>query len=276
MDKTEWQGGVGDVWADEWQRTDRTFSEVEMYLEAAILARAPDTGRFVDIGSGAGTTSLAIASARPGAQIIGVDLSDALVAVATERGKSTSNASFAVGDAAQAIGQLAPVDLLYSRHGVMFFDDPIVAFSALHGAAMPGASLIFSCFRSPVENVWANETVLPTAGVPSSDPHAPGPFTFADPERVRAILTAAGWCDITSQPIDFAYHAGVGDDAVGDAVSYFGRIGPAARALRLASDDNRPAVLHHLRDACERHRVGNAVDFPAAAWIWSEIGRAHV
>lgn len=272
MITSEWTGPVGDVWASEWRRTDRSFAALGAALEAAILERAPDTGRFVDVGCGAGTTSMAVAAARPGATVIGLDLSSNLIDVACQRATGLANLSFAIGDATQTIAGHAPVDLIASRHGVMFFDDPVAAFVRLHAAARTGAPLVFSCFRTMAENVWAHETIGAMSSVDDVSTDGaipPGPFAFADKARVEGILAAAGWQSPTATAIDYVYRAGEGDDPVADAVSFFARIGPAARALRAALDTDRAATLAIITAACERHRAGNAVDFPAAAWIWT-------
>ena len=81
----DWTGRVGHVWAAEWRRTDRSFADLARHLDAAIVHVAPDTGQALDIGCGAGTTSLALAEARPKLAITGIDLSDELVAIARQR-----------------------------------------------------------------------------------------------------------------------------------------------------------------------------------------------
>lgn len=53
----DWQGRVGDVWAAEWQRTERSFADLARHLDKAIAGVAPNRGRALDIGSGAGSTS---------------------------------------------------------------------------------------------------------------------------------------------------------------------------------------------------------------------------
>ena len=85
----DWAGAVGDVWADEWQRTDRGFAAMTSHLDAAILAAAPQQGRAIDIGCGAGGTSIALAKARPGLTVTGIDLSSALVDTARSRAGAT-------------------------------------------------------------------------------------------------------------------------------------------------------------------------------------------
>lgn len=264
MDRSEWRGPVGDVWAAEWRRTDRSFAGLAPRLNAAIFAAAP-SGAFkaIDIGCGAGDTSLALARARPDAAITGVDISPALVAVAQERAADTPNATFMVADAPAAAAGLAP-DLLFSRHGVMFFDDPAAAFSALHAAAAPGAFLVFSCFDAVARNPWATTLfdAAPPAGVP-------GPFAFADPDYVASLLGGSGWRNADPISVPFDYVTGQGDDPVADATEFFRRIGPTAAAMRTAAPDKRERMLERLTATLEARRDGDTVWFPAAAWIWA-------
>ena len=155
-------------------------------------------------------------------------------------------------------------DLLFSRHGVMFFDDPAAAFASLHTAAAPDALLVFSCFDAVSRNPWA--TTLFDAAPP---PGVPGPFAFADPDYVAALLAETGWRDAHPTPVEFDYVAGQGDDPVADATEFFRRIGPTAAALRTASADEREGLLGRLVPILESRRDGETVWFPAAAWIWS-------
>lgn len=300
----DWTGRVGDVWAQEWRRTDRSFADLSRHLDAAILSAAPEsTFRAFDIGCGAGGTSLALAAARADATIIGADLSEPLVAVATDRlshagfvnsGASstprddarssahrlswqpggdggsqgtTARIAFFAGDALAVAAAQGPFDLFYSRHGVMFFDDPVAAFSALHRAAAPDARLVFSCFSDWQANAFATVPAEALGLAPTGA--GPGPFAFADRAHVASILDAAGWHDAVATPIDFTYRAGAGNRPVDDALDLLQRIGPAAAALRNLPPADRALAVDRLADVIERYRAGSAVDFPAAAWIWS-------
>ena len=295
----DWSGRVGEVWAEQWRRTERAFSALEPVLEAAILAVAPERGRFLDIGCGVGTTSLAVARARPMAHVTGADLSADMVAIAQQRTTGVPNAGFVAADILELLGGVNPrhpglepgsrffqngqdsgipgqargddtgaaprFDLFFSRHGIMFFADPVAAFRAIHNTAAPGAPLVFTCFASASDNPWATLVTDPPA--PATG-YAPGPFAFANPELARAILTAADWT-ATVERVDFTYRAGEGDDPLGDAIAFLFRIGPAATAMRAAAPDTREALRTRLASRLERQRRGDAIDFPAAAWLWT-------
>jgi len=263
----DWAGRVGDTWADEWRRTDLSFANLSPRLNAAILDAAPQTGIAVDIGCGAGGTAIALAAARPALNVLGIDLSRNLVETARERGAAYPNLRFEVGDASELGGITA--DLLFSRHGVMFFADPIAAFARLRQAVTADARLVFSCFRDVTLNPWAIETAAAVTGaVPQKPGTSPGPFAFADADHVRSILQASGWTG-EAQPADYFYQAGEGPHALDEALAFFGRIGPAAAQLRELDGAAREAGRGRLRDVLAARLRNDIVDFPASAWIWS-------
>lgn len=261
----EWQGRVGQNWATEWERTDRSFAALTPHLLAAI---APEPGkRIIDIGCGAGELSIALATARPDAQITGIDISADLVDAARGRMAGHPNLSFAVADAASWQAEGAAPDLYVSRHGVMFFTDPPAAFAHLSAIAAPGARMVFSCFRPASENLWATEIarLLPPGRPAPAVEFPPGPFAFADPDHARRCMK--GWRDVSFQPLDFAYVAGSGANPVADALSFFSRIGPAAAAIRTLPDQARAAFERGLLELVQSRHVGGRVCFPAAAWL---------
>ncbi|ABD25722.1 putative methyltransferase [Novosphingobium aromaticivorans DSM 12444] len=260
----DWEGGVGRNWAAQWRRTDATFAQLTPRLLNAIAAEPGR--RVVDIGCGAGEVSLAVARARPQAQVIGVDVSPDLVDAARGRAGALPNLSFELADASSWTSPQGAPDLYVSRHGVMFFPDPPAAFAHLASVAAPDARLVFTCFRAAKENAWATgiANLLPPAEVPSL-PFPPGPFAFADPEHVRRCLK--GWRDLAFTPVDFAYVAGEGEHAVAEAMALFQRIGPSAFALRTLPEAERATFEKRLLEFVEAHHQGGQVTFPAAAWL---------
>ena len=275
---SEWQGRVGRAWADEWRRTDRSFAALNPHLLGAIAAQ-PGT-RLVDIGCGAGTLSIALAQARPDAQVTGIDISADLIAMASERAAQlgTPRVRFRHGDAGEWANPQGPdsgglADLLVSRHGVMFFADPPRVFRHLAAQCAPGARLVFSCFRDRAANGWADlfDAVLPPAPAAAAPEGAfpAGPFAFADPDHARRCL--AGWADITFTPVDFRYVAGAGDDPVADAIGFFTRIGPAAARLAALAGNDLHAAPDAMAEVLTPHCHDGVVSLPAAAWVVTAI-----
>ncbi|KPL67900.1 hypothetical protein SZ64_07075 [Erythrobacter sp. SG61-1L] len=263
----DWEGQAGSSWAAEWRRTDRSWGG----LTERLLRSTRDFtfASVLDVGCGAGELSLAIARGRPTVDVMGVDISPQLIEVARDRGRNLSNAAFALGDASRwvPLGDFRP-DLLISRHGVMFFADPVAAFAHMASIAAPGAGLLFSCFRSPAVNeiFTAVGSLLPPPPIPP-DPEAPGPMAFADPDRVKRILASSGWEDVHLDPFDFAMVVGMGEDPVSDAVAYFSTIGPVATAMAAMTEEVQSAFRQKLRSFVASREIDGIIAFAAGAWI---------
>lgn len=264
--KQEWQDRVGKAWAQSWQLTDRSLAGLTEQL-LHVITSLPGS-RIADIGCGAGELSLALSRQRADAQVIGVDVSQDLVEAARQRAGLSSAAQFILADAASWEPDGFAPDIYVSRHGVMFFDDPVAAFTHLRAIAAPDARMAFSCFRSREENPWMTglAALLPGVATPA-DPFAPGPFAFADPERVSDILTRAGWSGLRIEPCDFAYVAGTGDGAAAQAADFFSRIGPLAPLIRDLSGEAREVLEGRLSQWITRNHREGMVAFAAAAWM---------
>ncbi len=188
------------------ERLDRLFAGI---TEQAIAVAAPAPGeRVLDIGCGCGATVLALAT-RVGANghVLGVDVSAPMLEVARRRvaADGLSQAEVLLADAATHRFAAGQADLIFSRFGVMFFDAPVEAFINLRQALATGGRLFFACWRPFKHNDWfavpfkAVVPHLPPQEKP--EPDAPGPFAFADPERVT-ILGLAGFSDVAIRPVD--------------------------------------------------------------------------
>ncbi|MDA3039530.1 MAG: class I SAM-dependent methyltransferase [Actinomycetota bacterium] len=235
--------------------------------------------RVLDVGCGFGTTALDVArSVGDEGGVHGVDLSSAMVERARERADAAGlgNATFQVGDAqVDPLAPHTPYDAATSRFGVMFFDNPVAAFTNVRAAVRPGGRLGFVCWQGAAANPFFTigaRVLLPALlePPPSPDPSAPGPLAFADPERVRRVLAASGWSDIAVDgrklPVRF-----VGDSDVAMATaldqlmsSDLGRI--AARQL----DSRRLAEV--IEAACgelDQNRVDDGIQFDSAIWVVS-------
>lgn len=279
-----WNGRIGRLWADEYARFDRIFAE----LTQALLARArPQPGETIlDVGCGAGGLALALArAAGPSGRVAALDLSDPMLAAARQRDANDPDPTRApicwqLGDAA-AFPLGAEYDLIASRFGTMFFDDPAAAFTHLRRALKPGGRLTMLCWRRMDENGWAKvplEAVSQLVGPPEpSAPGAPGPFSFAEPERVRGILDEAGFSQIAWHAIDVTNPTGdasPGTSALADAVEFSLKVGPAAGLIREADDATKEKARAALEAALAPYLVDGAVRLGAACWIYEAMNPA--
>lgn len=246
----EWNGALGQRWVTMQREIDRI---VIPFGDAALKAAAPQPGeRVIDVGCGCGDTSIEIARivGETGA-VLGIDVSQPMLEVARSSGAlaNCAHLAFRDGDASEA-GLPANNDLLFSRFGVMFFSQPSQAFSHMRESLRPGGRCVFVCWRAPRDNAWAM-TPLSAAraamGVTPTpaDPDAPGPFAFADEERLRAILSGAGFGAIDVQRFDAALSLGATPRSAAEGAV---QIGPVSRFVREVGVEHLPIIL----DAVER------------------------
>jgi SAM-dependent methyltransferase len=262
-----WNDAAGPAWVEFQDALDRQIEPLGARV-IDLLAPAPGE-RFLDIGCGCGQTTLELAKrVGPTGAVLGVDISRPMLAVARERAAGVPQARFLEADAQTHPFEPGACDAIHSRFGVMFFQDPTAAFTNLRRALKPGGRLAFLCWRTPAENpvmtlpMAAAAPHLPPPVPPT--PGAPGPFAFADPDRVRPILAGAGFGDIAIEPQDMA----AGGNSLDAALDLALRIGPLGSALR-ERPDLRPAVVADVRAALEARLVDGRVFLPSATWIVS-------
>lgn len=269
----DWDGRNGERWVANQARLDDMLA---VFGEAAMQAAAPATGECVlDIGCGAGASCRELASrVAPGGSVLGVDISVPLIDRARECAATDGAVTYRVADAGSAALPQGGFDLLFSRFGVMFFNDPATAFAHMRGALAPGGRMAFVCWRGAVENDWVRlpmgairDIVPPPA---PADPEAPGPFSFGDESRVTRILMAAGFTDIALAPFDASIPFGSGvtrDAAIDDAVDMAFEVGPLSRALAGQSEDVCVRAAEAVRSAFAARPGERSVMIDGAAWV---------
>ncbi len=259
-----WNDNAGLKWVEQQDVMDATLAPVtDLLMAAAAIVRGE---RVLDIGCGTGETSLIATDA--GADVTGVDVSKPMLDLAKSR--ADGRAELMLADASEYQADEA-FDLIISRFGVMFFEDPIAAFTNIKANLKPGGRMVFACWNHPKLNQWvmvpmqAIKPLLPDA--PETDPHAPGPFAFADADRLKGILSEAGFDDVsmTSHAIDFSLAESGGVDG---AVYFSSQIGPASRALGEVDDELKAKILIALKEALAPYDDGDGrVALPGGIWI---------
>lgn len=200
--REHWNTLVGPKWVGLADVLDRQMQEI-----AALLLRsaAPAPGESVlDIGCGPGSMMLEIAKAvGERGRVLGIDISEPMLDAARQRIAASGRANISVLLADAASHRFGPerCDLLFSRFGVMFFDDPVAAFRNIRSAGRAGGRLCFVCWGPLAENMhWSLPLEIAIRHLGALDPkppHAPGPLAFSDARYLRAVLEGAGFDGIT-------------------------------------------------------------------------------
>jgi SAM-dependent methyltransferase len=267
---TYWNEQSGPKWVTRQGQLDHMLAPFGTAVMDAVGV-APGK-RVVDVGCGCGDTTLAIAR-RVGSSghALGVDISLPMLSRARDRAaaEGVGNVRFLAADAQSHAFEPRGVDVVFSRFGVMFFADPAAAFANLRTALGDGGRVGFMCWQALTENPWmlvplgaaAQHVALP----PPPAPGAPGPFAFADRDRVTRILSDAGLRDIVFEP--FTPSVEIGGGSVDDAVEFVLQLGPTAAILREASADALAKVAASMREALAPYATPRGVVMPSAAWI---------
>lgn len=262
-----WNATAGETWARFQDQLDRQLAPLGLEAMQALSATAGE--QLIDVGCGCGHTTLELAGrVGPGGAVLGVDISHPMLEVARRRAAGTPEltARFREADVQAADLGSSVFDAAFSRFGVMFFSDPVAAFANLQRSLKPGGRLAFVCWRSFAENPWMGAPLAAALPFipppPPMDPLAPGPFAFADADRVRAILTGAGFTAIDIRPHDTQ----IGSGDVEQTLQLAFRVGPLGAVLR--EDPSRAGVIADaVRRVLETHLTPDGVLMPAAVWI---------
>ncbi|MBM4245881.1 MAG: methyltransferase domain-containing protein [Deltaproteobacteria bacterium] len=266
-----WNEQAGPKWVTLQDRLDQQLDELGR--RAMDRAGIVPGETILDLGCGCGTTTLELAQ-RTGetGNVLGIDISAPMLELARRRAHDagTRNARFELADAQTHQFSCASRDVAFSRFGVMFFADPVAAFDNVRRALRPGGRLAFVCWQSLGQNPWMS---LPLAAVaqhvalpPPAGPDAPGPFAFADRERVSGILQEAGFTDVAFETLEEPITVG-GTPDLDQAVEFLLTMGPTQALLAQADEGVRAQVVQSVRAAMAPHHGPKGVRLPAAAWV---------
>lgn len=189
-----WDGPTGEFWVE---HADLLERRVAGYLPAFLDAVGLRPGqRVLDVGCGSGPVVREIAALVPDGHVTGIDLSTALLELGRRRAaeQGLANVAFERADAQVADLGTARFDRVISRNGVMFFADPVAAFTNLRRALAPDGRLVLQVWRGYPANDWL-ESIFHAVGATPPPTDGPGPMGLSDPDRVRAILAAAGFTE---------------------------------------------------------------------------------
>ena len=260
-----WDGSRGQRWVEAQKLTDRMFKPVEDLLAEEVAAEAP--GALLDVGCGAGSTTLRASEAMSGkGSCVGLDISTPLVEAARARAEAAgAPVEFIRADAETHDFADRKFDLIISRFGVMFFESFIEGYVNLRRAAAPEGALCVITWREPQENPFmtavgrAVRPLLPD--LPSYDPDAPGQFGMADEGKIRRVIEGSRWKDLVYEPVDFecAFPASEID-------MMLTHLGPIGTILPTLDPQQAEKVFETAKDAYTPYIDGDEVKYTAACW----------
>ena len=274
-EREQWSGALGAVWVRRQADLDLLMASVTgLLIERAGLEPGL---RVLDLGCGAGDSTLAAArEVGPAGRVTGLDAAVQLLALGRTRAEAAglSNIDWHPGDAQTDAVPGAPFDAALSRFGVMFFADAAAAFANIRAQLRPKARVTLAAWGPAGENPWfslpARIAAARHGAPPPSDPRAPGPLAFADPDHVLPILQAAGFRETGVEGCDVTLRHPGGAAALGELAT---EVGPAARILRLsgAGDADRAALRAEVETALRSFDGPEGVAIPARIMIYSAL-----
>jgi SAM-dependent methyltransferase len=262
-----WNSAPAQTWINCQAALDQRFAPLTQLLIGRAGVRTGEC--VIDVGCGTGATTIQLAAA-VGAHgsVLAVDISEPLIAVARRRCLEGGHANVRLicGDAQTHRFERGCHDLVVSRFGVMFFDDPVGAFRNLAGALRPRGRLAFVCWPPLEANPWLAlplEVGVARLGPPEPQPpRAPGPLALSEPDYIDQILSAAGFADVRIERTETWLP---GAPSARQEAELAGQVGLLARLLRerAADEATRAELIGELTRRFAPYLTEHGVRLPA-------------
>ena len=262
-----WDGHEGDIWTEQADRYARASRRIwQRFVDGEFVSR---TDRVLDVGCGTGGSTRDVARLAPAGTVMGIDLSTRMLKLARRRSEDEGldNVTFVRGDAQVFPFEPDEHDVVISSFGVMFFNDPVAAFTNIASGLRQSGTLRMLAWRTLPENDWMMSLRNALAfgrDLPVPPPGAPTPFALSDPERVRSILEPAGFDDVQLTPIDELVD--LGTDA-SDALAFAKTMGIVEGLTNGLSGDERAQGMENLDALFREHETSDGVLMTSAAWL---------
>ena len=269
--KDFWSGKGGDIWVERQNAMDTMLSP----LGEAALNKLDfnEEENVLDIGCGCGNTTFNIAKRiGPSGNVTGLDISEPMLKRARESAveMSVTNTSFKCVDVqTESLGDQV-YSAAFSRFGVMFFEDSIMAFKNINKSLISGGSLSFVCWQSPAVNPWQSlfiQEIKKFLDLPSPPPRSPGPFAFMESEYVSSILEESKFQDITIEGYEAEVNMFSGR-SLSDSVKDYISINPVVSGMLKESSENKIAeILNSAIKAFAPYYTEKGLIFPSSTWL---------
>jgi ubiquinone/menaquinone biosynthesis C-methylase UbiE len=264
----EWQDAAAG-----WRRWEPMLGSVSwpLALRMAAVAEVGPGQRVLDVGCGIGDPTLQVAVlVGPHGRVVGVDLSEAMLATARERAAALglAHVEFTAGDVTTMTLPASAFDVVLGRWSVNYLDDVVAALVRLRDTLVPGGRIAIAAWAPPEANPWLAVPLaaLREIGIDVDvDPTRPGLFHCSPDGALARALLRAGFQAVDQERVRLSYFAN-------DAGEFWrmltdvtgGPLAPLVAGLDAAklSDLSRRVV-----QALAAHRAGDVLRIPAQAQL---------
>jgi ubiquinone/menaquinone biosynthesis C-methylase UbiE len=266
-----------DKMAPGWEDWNEWMTDVAGSVNEWLVGRVePRPGATVlEIAAGPGDLGFRVAE-RIGdeGRLLSTDFAPEMVEVARRLGaaRGLGNVEYRVLDAESMDLEDDSVDAVVCRWGYMLMADPAAALRETRRVLREGAPLAFAVWAAPDLNPWAaipGMTLVQRGHLPPPEPEAPGIFAMGDPERVRELVTGAGFGDPELEQISFDFHY-ADDDELWDSLTRLA--GPLAQAIEALPEDERQATRAAIMENMTPYRNEDG-SYAAPAVSWGALAR---
>lgn len=262
-----WDGDEGLRWAQQEERYDASGAAHAVHLLRTAAIEPHD--RVLDIGCGCGSTTREAAVLADRGHALGVDLSEQMLARARQRAaeQHVTNVTFVRTDAQAHAFEPSSFDVVISKFGVMFFADPVAAFTNMKRAVRSGGRLTMLTWQEFCANPWlmkVRDALAGRADLPAPPKSVPGPFGLVDPDHVRRVLERSGWSDARLTEINEPVQ--LGDDPE-DAFTFVSQMGITRGLIEGMDEAAREMASQRLRAALREAGTDAGVALPSRSWL---------
>ena len=260
-----WDGIGGDRWVSNIARLDKMLAPTSKILLTEV-SKNP-SNNLLELGCGAGDLAASISAKTANLSIDALDISYKILVLAKKRIKNNTKINLIHGDAQSYNFKNRFYDLVYSKFGVMFFNDPAAAFTNINRSIKEKGKLVFLSWNILEQNPWMDRpsqaafTVLPQPE--KQKENSPGAFSLAKKEVIRTILTSSGFKNICSRKHEINVNLG----SLTQAVDFATQLGPAATPFSEAKKSEKKEAKAAIRDELKKFKNGSNIVLPGSCWL---------
>jgi len=243
---------------------------------ALELLNIQEGDRVLDVGCGYGETCLQMAEiVGLTGEIVGIDCTEAFLEIGKKELAETAhkNVTYVLGDAQTHPFEEGEFNFAFSRFGVMFFENRVMAMKAIHRSLKPGGKMMLIVWRPLKENYcWNVGKTMALKYLPEPEQFGmtcgPGPFSMGNEEMSRGMLKAAGFSNVELfKQNDADVFMG---NTLEEAIDFQLLVGPSGELIRESKEKGKeaiPKIRRDLKEELTKYLKGEEVWMPSSAWI---------